>query len=324
MKRKAAALIAALLMLSACSVPETAETGPADAAEAAEAEALPGAADAAEDSDSPERGSMPRSGRLACRYFDSREYDHYDAVSTAYETDGKLLCGVAPHHLTAGHFIAELYKTAAAASNEIETVVLAAPMHYKSEHKLCTSIKDWDTAYGVLKNDTELTALLCGRRGAVPDDEMTELDHSASSHIPFIKRYLPDAKVAVLLVSPDAGRNFPAKLAELMLEMSEMKNCLFAFSIDFSHYLSPDRAEYHDAETLRAVMEGDTSVIERFTNDNVDTPYCLSAFVRLSELLGADINTAEHGNTFSIGNAPYSTTRFPEGVTSYFVFLSFR
>ncbi len=294
-----------------------------DAANAASGESLPDAVPAS-GSDSPARGSTPRAGLLACRYFDSREYDHYDAVSEAYETDGMPMCGVAPHHLTAGHFIAELYKTAAAARDDIETVVLAAPMHYKSANRLCTSAKDWDTAYGVLENDNELTALLCDSLGAVPDDEMTEFDHSASSHIPFIKRYLPDAKVAVLLVSSDAGRDFPAKLAELLAETAKTKNCFFAFSIDFSHYLSPDKAELHDAETLRAVTAGNTSVIEHFTNDNVDTPYCLSAFVRLSELLGAGISAAEHGNTFSIGTAPYSETRFPEGVTSYFLFLSVR
>ncbi len=269
-----------------------------------------------------EDGYILRSDLLKCLYYDERDSNIYDQRSCVYETDGELLCGVAPHHLAAGHFIAGLYRTAAESRSDIGTVVLAAPMHYKSANTLCTSARSWDTAYGVLENDAEITALFHDSLGAAYDDDMTGYDHSASSHIPFIKRYLPDAKISVLLVSPDAGSDFPEKLAELLYEVSQTKKCLFAFSIDFSHYLQPEQAEKHDAETLRAVTSGDTAAIGRFTDDNVDTPYCLGAFVRLSELMGRQITAADHGNTYTVGSAPYDPTQFSEGVTSYFVFLS--
>lgn len=303
------------MLLAGCGtdiVPEVPETAPVTSAETETA--APAA--------SVESGYIPHTDLLRCLYFDERDSNYYDGRSVIYETDGEVLCGVAPHHLAAGHFIAGLYRTAAAGRSNIDTVVLAAPMHYDSVNELCTSARSWDTAYGVLENDTELTGLLHSRLGAAYDDEMTEFDHSASSHIPFIKRYLPDAEVAVLLVSPKESADFPEKLAELMYEMSQMKNCLFAFSIDFSHYLQPEQAEMHDSETLQAVTSGDTVTIERFTNDNVDTPYCLSAFVRLSGLLGRRITAADHGNTFTVGSAPYDPTQFSEGVTSYYVFFS--
>ena len=259
---------------------------------------------------------------LECLYFDEREMLSFDTHSQAYDISGAVRCATAPHHLTAGVMIASMYKTAAL-DPDIETVVLLAPMHYSSPDKLCTSLLDWNTAYGIAENDTVLTELFISKLGAAQNDEMTEYDHSASTHIPFIKRYLPQAKVAVLLVSPNAGERFPENAAALLTEMSETKRCFFAFSIDFSHYLPPELAARHDKETRTAVLAGDTDRIERFTNDNTDTPFCLSTFVRLAALLGCTVTEADNSDTSRIpGSLPYSPVLYPDGVTSYFVFTA--
>lgn len=195
-------------------------------------------------------------------------------------------------------------------------------MHYPSDRKLCTSEKSWATPWGAAEMDAEITALFTERLGAAEDDEMLQHDHSASSHIPFAKYYFPNAKTACLLVSPKADKELPERLASLLYEISELKSCLFVFSIDFSHYLSPEDAALHDKETLDAVLAGDTDSIERMTNDNVDTPYCLSAFVRLAALLGTGITAADNSNTARVLNYPYNEALFPEGVTSYFVYIA--
>ena len=101
-----------------------------------------------------------------------------------------------------------------------------------------------------------------------------------------------------------------------------MKNCLFVFSIDFSTYLTPQEADIHDGETLEAVLSGDTATIERMTDDNVDSPYCLSTYVRLTEMLDGEITAADNSNTAKVREIPYSGSLFPEGVTSYFVYIS--
>lgn len=266
-------------------------------------------------------GYIPHSELLDCLYYSDRDFHIYDGRSTVYETDGKVLCAVAPHHLAAGHFIAGMYRTAAETRDDIETVVLIAPMHYDSQNTLCTSSRGFSTAFGIAGTDTEITDMFVSRLGAANDDYMTEFDHSASSHIPFIKYYLPDAKIACLLVSPKETADLPERLSALLYEISEKRSCLFAFSIDFSHYLEPQEANAHDKETYEAVLSGDTGRIERFTNSNVDTPYCLSTFVRLADKLGGHIISADNGNTFTVGTKPYSRSQFPEGVTSYFVFL---
>lgn len=261
-------------------------------------------------------------GTLECRCYNEEDFLLYDSRSETYPVSGEILCGVVPHHLTAGHMIAGFFKAAAESRPDVETVVIIAPMHYPSDNTLCTSESDWAAPYGRLEADNEITALFTEKLGAASDDEMVQYDHSASAHIPFVKYYFPEAKSACLLVSPRENGDFPQKLAEVLSEAAEMKNCLFVFSIDFSHYLPPQAADMHDSETLEAVLTADTSAIEHMTNDNVDSPYCLSAYVRLTEKLGGEITAADNSNTSKIREIPYSSSLYPEGVTSYFVYIS--
>lgn len=261
---------------------------------------------------------------LECRYYNEKDFLLYDSRGEKYPVGGEVLCGVVPHHLTAGHMISGFFKTAAENRSNIETVVIIAPMHYSSDNAntLCTSEMDWAAPYGRLETDREITFLFMDKLGAVADDEMVQYDHSASAHIPFVKYYFPEAKSACLLVSPRETEDFPQRLAEALAEASEMKSCLFVFSIDFSHYLPPQEADMRDSETLEAVLAGDTAAIEHMTDNNVDSPYCLSAYVRLTEMLGGEITAADNSNTSKTREIPYSGSLFPEGVTSYFVYIS--
>ncbi len=264
------------------------------------------------------------SAMLECRHYTENNFRLSDLRGSAYKADGEILCGVVPHHLTAGYFISGFLKSAAENRRNIETVVIIAPLHYESINGFSTTDRDWVTPFGILETDSEITGLFKEKLGAVCDDEMLQQDHSASSHIPFVKYYLPEAKSACLLIAPQNDGAIPEETALLLSEIAKKKSCLFLFSIDFSHYLSPEEADYYDAITLDAVLSGDTEEMEAMTNNNVDSPICLSAYVRLSELLGGKITAADNSNTWKITELPYNRETFPEGVTSYFTFITTR
>ena len=259
---------------------------------------------------------------LQCRYHDERDFRTYHERSEVYPYSGEIISGVVPHHLTAGYMISGFFKTAAESRQDIETVVILAPLHYSSDKMLITSDKGWAAPYGTVSCDNEASEVFVDRLGAQKDDEMLQYDHSASSHIPFVKYYLPDAEVACLLVSPKADKDTPQRIADALFELSQQKECLFLFSIDFSHYLTPDEADKNDADTLAAVMAGDTDLIERMKNDNVDSPYFLSAYVRLSQAFGGTLTAADNSNTCKLLELPFNSNSFPDGVTSYFVYLT--
>lgn len=257
-----------------------------------------------------------------CIYYNEDMFHVYTSSAGEYKREQEILCAVAPHHLTAGHMIAGIYEAAAESRENTDTVVIVAPLHYMEKGTTCTSYNGWGTSFGALECDKELSEMFADRLGAENNSGLMEFDHAVSSHIPFIKYYFPESEAACLLVSPDEERDFPQKLSDTLCEMSEIKDCLFVFSIDFSHYLSPEEAEENDNETLEAVLSGNTEAIEGFTNDNVDTPYGLSTYVRLSEKLGREIICADNSHTQKIVGTPYSEINYPEGVTSYFVFIT--
>lgn len=310
-KSRFIAVLAAAILLSGCYEGEAPANEPSPAEKQSETQAL-----------QEEKEDIVSSDMLECRYYSENDFQMYESRAEAYPADGEVLCGVIPHHLTAGHMIAGFYKTASESRSDVETVVIIAPMHYPSENTLCTTENDWAAPFGRLETDSEITAVFKEKLGAPKDDEMMQYDHSVSAHIPFVKKYFPEARAACLLVSPRENEDFPQRLADALSETAKTKSCLFVFSIDFSHYLTSQAADMHDGETLEAVLSGDTAAIERMTNDNVDSPYCLSAYVRLTEMLDGEITAADNSNTAKVRELPFSGSLFPEGVTSYFVYIS--
>ncbi len=274
----------------------------------------------AEVTESAETSERVKEKLLECSFYDEEAFIAHDKASEPYAVDGELLGGVVSHHLTAGKMIAGFFKTAAKNCGEIDTVVITAPMHYPENDALCTSRLDWQTPYGAIGTDIEFTKLFISELGAKENDDMLLRDHSASALLPYVKYYLPDAKVCCLLISGRADRSVPKRIAELLKAMSEEKNCLFVFSIDFSHYLTPEEADEMDKKTSAAVMLRDLDGIAEMNDDNMDSPRCMCTFLELMDLTGGEVSELDHGNSLSMSELPYTNASFGNGVTSYFVY----
>lgn len=262
-----------------------------------------------------------REKRLYCPYYNELDFEIHTRMAERYGTEGEILCGTVPHHLLAGQLIAEFLSTAAASREKTDTVVITATMHYPKDEYLCTSFLDWDTPFGTAYCDKELTGRLVSELGAEEDNSMPSEDHSVSALVPYVKSYFPDSEIAVLLVGYAAGGNTPERISDLFKDFAADKSCLFVFSADFSHYLEPDETEKHDCQTLEAVMSRDYEAVSHMTDSNVDSPYCLGTFMRLSDALGGEIRLVRRSNSLEITDMPYNKSTFPEGLTSYFVFV---
>lgn len=259
---------------------------------------------------------------LSCNYFDDGFFISYDNRAAEYPSDKRIIGGVVPHHLTAGHLISGFFKAAEKSRTDVETVVIIATSHNEGNSGFYTTFSDWSSPFGVVETNREISSHFLRELGAEEDDKRLETDHSASSHIPFVKKYFPEAKTACLLVAPSRDRSVPERLANALYSVPDKDKCLFLFSVDFSHYLSDYEADRADEITSRAVAERDYERIESFTNDNVDSPICLSAYIRLSELFGGEITEADNCNTADVLGIPYNDKYYSDGVTSYFVFLT--
>ena len=259
---------------------------------------------------------------LSCNYFDDGLFVTWNNRAEEYSSDKKVIAGVVPHHLTAGHLISGFFEAAAKSREDVETVVIIATSHNPGGNTFYTTFSDWDSPFGIVETDKEISSLFCSGLGAEEDDKRLTEDHSASSHIPFVKSFFPEAKTACLLVAPDYDKEIPKRLAETLYSIPHKDKCLFLFSIDFSHYLSAHEANKADKITSKAAAEKDYRTIEGFTNNNVDSPFCLSAYLRLSELFGGEVTEEANCNTADVVGIPYSEELYPDGVTSYFVFVT--
>ena len=269
-----------------------------------------------------EKAVASASRLLSCNFFDDSSFIMWDNKAKDYPSDKAILAGVVPHHLTAGQLISGFFRAAAKSREEVETVVIIATSHYEGRNTLYTTFSDWASPFGTVETDRDIAEAFCDKLGAVTDDERLEADHAAASHIPFVKHYFPEAKTACLLVAPSYDMKTPQRIAEALDSLPEKEKYLFLFSIDFSHYLTPEEADSRDMITRKAVEDKDYRRIEGFKNDNVDSPFCLSAYLRLSELLGGEVTEADKSNTMKIIGTPYSKEVYTEGVTSYFVYIT--
>ena len=317
---KIIAVGAALLLACSCGYNEkgTAEGNTAVIIEIQEIPEDTGVTEAAKE----KKPFVSGTGLLDCNYFDDGYFISWDNRSEEYPSDKKIISGVVPHHLTAGHLISGFFKAAAKSRSDIETVVIIATSHIEGNESFYTTYSDWNSPFGIVETDRDIVSLFCNESGAAVDNERLIADHSASSHIPFVKHYFPEAKTACLLVAPGFDKSLPERLADVLYSIPDKEKCLFLFSVDFSHYLSAVEADRADEITIKAVSERDYGKIEGFTNDNVDSPFCLSAYLRLSELFGNEVYEADNCNTADVLGIPYSKELYPEGVTSYFVFMT--
>jgi hypothetical protein len=246
------------------------------------------------------------------------------AKAEVYEVSGEIISGVIPHHLLADKLIASFLKTAAESRPDIETVVLIAPVHFAEDVKVCTTMSDWAAPQGIMHTDLDLSGRFVNVLGAEINDDVIEEDHSAAALIPFIKHYFPEAGVAVLLIEANAPHDIPERLAKLLAEYAEEKNCLFLFSVDFSHYLTPNETYQRDKESRRAFTDGDIEKIRFMTNANMDSPKSIMTFIMLNELLSLELHELDYSNSMEIIGIPYPNPVYEEGLTSYFVLCGAR
>lgn len=261
---------------------------------------------------------IPQSKPLPTSYYDRNSFSLHISAAKDYGAEGEIFCGTVPHHLLAGRLIASFLQTASSSRAQTDTVVVTATMHFTENNPICTSLCDWETPFGKLECDTELTETLIAETKAVCDDDMAAFDHGISALVPYIKYYFPNSKIAFILVDERADKDIPRKLAELYSSID--KECLFLFSADFSHYLSAHETEQHDLETIEAVANRDYEKVAAMTDDNVDSPYVLCTFMRLAEKVNAEPILFDRSNSMLISGVPYNENTYPDGLTSYLVY----
>ncbi|MEQ8452281.1 MAG: AmmeMemoRadiSam system protein B [Nitratireductor sp.] len=230
----------------------------------------------------------------------------------------RRLSGVTvPHHLLAGHLIAEGIK--AASGQRYTRVVVLFPDHFRqTDTMFATTRRDFDTVFGRLAVDGEAVAGLLARGGEVIDARscLFGRDHGLQAILPFLSHFLPGVSVVPVAVSIASRRQDWERLAAALGPLADA-DTLIVQSTDFSHYLPHHAARAHDQQTLALLAAGTFDQIARLRQpEHVDSLGALYVQLKLQrEVYGAATLVAANENSQQYDPLPTHET------TSYMVVL---
>lgn len=218
----------------------------------------------------------------------------------------QVIGGVVPHHMFVGHEIARLYETLRLQSPSI--VVIIGPNHFsQGRSAIQTTDHGYETPYGTV--DIAMDVVRDLEKSGIAQIEPTTFDteHSISTHVVFIKRTFPQARVVPIVMSAGASGLQTTALAAA-LDKYLPKDALVLASVDFSHYLPPDVAAFHD-DYAEAVME--QFAFEHVRNLEIDSAPSIETFLSYLTLRKAQNIAYEHHTNsadFIVGSVPAETT----------------
>lgn len=220
---------------------------------------------------------------------------------------------IVPHHLLASAYLARTLK--AASGRAIETVVVVGPNHRNiGPSAVATTHGTWLTAEGNITTNEKLVARLAYDFDLHDDPGIFTNEHSIGAIVPFISHYFPAATLVPVVLSSHAGEGDARRLAD-WLNNHVGANALIIFSIDFSHYLTQEKATQRDQVTQQLLQESNLPAISRLNNDYVDSPASLMTALAYADKKHLTTDIQIHGNSNDLSQFKSAST------TSYFAVL---
>lgn len=231
--------------------------------------------------------------------------------------DKKIVGGIIPHHLLPGFMIADFFKTIS--KEKPKTIILIGPNHYeRGSFKALSSDFGWTTPYGNAYPDLEKIDLLVNDNVVKIDNNVLPGDHAVAGSIPFIKYYIPDAKVVPILLSGFMTLDDVSKLSQSISKITD-DNTIVVAPVDFSHYLSVEQADKNDKIILSYIKSFDYSRIMSLNNDFLDSPPSITTLLMVMQTLNAKkISVLQHDNSARV------VKNMNEATTSYYSIIFYK
>lgn len=233
-------------------------------------------------------------------YFSQKDFfdDAFKDADCKTNAEKNIKGLVVPHHLLASKLIACAFLSVS--SKNPKTIVLLSPNHFfAGKGQITSSISDWRTPYGTLESDKNIIKQLQNSQILSIDETPFEKEHGISGIVPFIKNIFPDSKIIPIIIKDNLLEEKSGIFAENLLKILPPDSLIIA-SLDFSHYLPSNVADFHDAKSI--------SVMENFDYDgikfmDIDSKPATEIFLKYLDLSGAkEFNLIENSNSAKILN----------------------
>lgn len=224
--------------------------------------------------------------------------------------------GLVPHDLFASPLIGAFFQRLD--PRLIKRIILIGPNHFeKGDFKVLSSLYGWETPFGIVEPDTEYVNELIKNKLAKIDEEVLSGEHSVGNLMPYIKFYLPRAKITPLILSHRLTKDDVLILAKNLKGMKDVDTLVLA-SVDFSHYLTSLQAKEKDKVTEQVLKEKNYDKLFGLNSDYLDSPATLATVLMMTregkeledfEILG-HTNSGEMQKNGNIETTSYFTIVF--------------
>ena len=224
--------------------------------------------------------------------------------------------GVVPHHLLAKEIIDKFYKHISLKENP-ETIILLSPDHFRSgfikEGGSFITLEIEAKKFKELKVNTMLLRKLAGENKMVFNNSFITFEYGVMVQLPYIRQYFPDTKILPILIPFNTTKEQFKHLIEV-IHFHAPFNAVIISSVDFSHYLPREVAEFHDVKSINTLI---TNNENDFEDLEVDCWQCLYGARLFAQLRNKEFpEIIAHKNS-----ADYSHANRQEETTSYFSFI---
>ncbi len=140
----------------------------------------------------------------------------------------------------------------------IDTIIIIGPNHTGYGTNIAVSLQDWETPFGILKNDKELSLQI----SKVDEIEINEIahinEHSIEVQLPFLNFLVPDKKFCFICML-DQSLGASIKLSDAIINAVKKlnRNAIIIASSDFNHYESREICNEKDNKLIKALISLD-------------------------------------------------------------------
>jgi AmmeMemoRadiSam system protein B len=168
---------------------------------------------------------------------------------------------------------------------DYKTVVIISPDHFLSgSRQISVSGSSWPTTSGELRANSEVVNYLLSDPKVALNDQGLAREHGITNLLPFIAKNWPEARVVPVTIQYNLHFESMARLATELRQILDSRHTLVLASVDFSHYLPRDIADFHDEFSLLTIERFDYS---RIPEMEIDSPETIDTLLRYLDSLGA-------------------------------------
>ena len=210
---------------------------------------------------------------------DVRMWENMLDAAEPFEFEKMPLGTIMPHHLVAGDVIAQMYEGISKVDTP-STVFVIGPNHFDTGDADIQTCKNcvFKTTVGDLDVDEDLISKLVKDGVAVQHDDSFLKEHAIHSHVTYIKDHFPDAKIVPIILKWKASTDGLDDLAN-WLYANVPEDALVVASVDFSHYIPVEIADFHDTASEATILNFDYNNIYDLEIDSPASIYTILNFL---------------------------------------------